>query len=194
MKTLIAVAKVLIRIYYAIVYRPSFPGMENVPSEGAFILCSNHVAFRDPFLLILHVRRRIHFMAKKELFKGKFLTAALKAGDAFPVDRGHADLSAIRESMRVLKEGDALGIFPQGTRSGENDHIPMHSGTAMIALRSGAPVVPAFINGPYRPFRRLVITIGKPIPAAELGAKCDSETIAAATEKIDQAIWKLKQD
>jgi len=191
MKLLVALIKALVGAYYAVVYPVRLIGEENIPA-GAVILCANHISSRDPILLLLRLRRRITFMAKKELFKIKLVGAVLREAGAFPVDRGRADLSAIRESMRVLKGGGVLGIFPQGTRSASNERTEMHGGAALIEQRSKAPVVPVYIDGPYRPFRRTNIYIGRPVDLSGFGTRSDGATIGAVTGQIDGAIWALK--
>ncbi len=191
MKLLVSIIKALVGAYYAVMYPIRLIGEENIP-PGAAILCANHIASRDPILLLLRLRRKITFMAKKELFQVKIVGAVLREAGAFPVDRGRADLSAIRESMRILKEGGLLGIFPQGTRSVSNERTQMHGGAALIEQRSKAPVVPVYIDGPYRKFRRTNIYIGMPIDLADFGARSDGATISAVTGKIDGAIWALK--
>lgn len=191
MKLLVSIVKFLVRTYYAVVYPVRLIGEPNIP-QGAVIMCANHISSRDPILLLLWLKRKITFMAKKELFKTKLIGAVLREAGAFPVDRGHADLAAIRESMRVLKGGNVLGIFPQGTRSVSNEHTQMHGGAALIAQRSKAPVVPVYIDGPYRLFRRTTIYIGRPIDLTDFGSRSDGATIGAITGKIDDAIWALK--
>lgn len=191
MKALVWLIKLVLRTYYGIVYPIRFIDYDHIPAEGPFILCSNHIAARDPLILILRIKRRMKFMAKKELFNNKLVGAVLAEGGAFPVDRGRADLSAVRESLRVLKSGDGLGIFPQGTRSQTNEHTQMHGGAALIAQRTGAPVIPAFIDGPYRPFHRTNIYLGTPVELSEFGTKSDSATISSVTDRIDGAIWAL---
>lgn len=191
MKLLVAFIKAMVSAYYAVIYPVRLVGEENIPA-GAVILCANHISSRDPILLLLRLRRKITFMAKKELFKVKLVGAVLREAGAFPVDRGRADLSAIRESMRVLKEGGVLGIFPQGTRSAENERTEMHGGAALIEQRSKAPVVPVYIDGPYRKFRRTYIYIGRPIDLSDFGTRSDGVTIGQVTGEIDGAIWALK--
>lgn len=191
MKLLVTLIKALVGAYYAVIYPVRLIGEENIP-QGAVILCANHISSRDPILLLLRLKRRITFMAKKELFKVKLVGAVLREAGAFPVDRGRADLSAIRESMRVLESGGMLGIFPQGTRSAANERTQVHGGAALIEQRSKAPVVPVYIDGPYRPFRRTNIYIGKPIDLSNFGTRSDGATINAVTGEIDGAIWALK--
>ena len=168
-------------------------GLENIPAEGGFILCCNHISARDPFYLAIPVKNRFfHFMAKVELFKWKPLGAILTALGGFPVDRGHNDLNAVRTSLKLVAEGHALALFPQGTRSRDNSRTPMLSGVSMIALRSGAPVIPAYIDGPYRLFRRTRICFGKPVSFEGLDRRVDSPTMEAATHRIEEAVWGLK--
>jgi 1-acyl-sn-glycerol-3-phosphate acyltransferase len=191
MKLLVSIIKALFSAYYYVFYPVRLIGQENIP-PGPVILCANHMSNRDSILLLLRLKRKITFMAKKELFQIRLVGAILREAGAFPVDRGRADLSAIRESLRVLSQGGVLGIFPQGTRSQQNERTQLHGGAALIEQRAKAPVVPVYIDGPYRLFRRTHILIGQPIDLSEFGARSDGATISAVTDKIDSAIWALK--
>lgn len=184
---------VVFRIYCGIFHPVRVTGKENLPAEGGFMLCANHISFLDPVITVLYVKRHIRFMGKKELFRNKFCANVFAAIGAFPVDRGKADLSAIREAIKTLTSGQCLGIFPQGTRSADNEHTEMHSGAAMIRQRAGSPVVPMYIDGPYKLFRRTDVVIGKPIDLEKFGRKADSQTIAEITRRIDESIWALKK-
>ena len=180
--------------FYAITYRPVVDGVENIPAEGGFIVCCNHVAARDPFFLVIPIKNRfLHFMGKAELFRFKPLGAILRALGGFPVDRGHSDLSAMRTALALLKDGHGLGIFPQGTRSRDNTRTPMLDGVGMIALRAGVPVIPAFIGGPYRLFRRTQVSFGKPVDFSSLPRRFDSDTLRAVTQRIEDSVWALKK-
>ena len=184
----------VLRPVYGVLYPARVDGLENIPAEGAFILCCNHIAARDPFYLAIREKRRyFHFMAKAELFEHKVVGAVLRGLDAFPVDRGHSDLNAVRTSMALLKDGHGLGIFPQGTRSPDNSPTPMLDGVSMIALRSGAPVIPAYIGGPYRLFHRTQISFGPPVSFEGLSRRVDSDTLDKATRRIEAAVWGLKR-
>lgn len=184
---------VVLRPVYAALFPARVEGLENIPEEGGFILCCNHCHARDPLYLTAHSPRRyFHFMAKAELFRFKPLAAVLRALGCFPVDRGHSDLNAVRTAMKVLNDGHGLGIFPQGARSRDNSPTPMLNGVSMIALRAGKPVIPAYIGGPYRPFRRMQLRFGPPIPLSDLGRRVDSETLTQATRRIEEAVWSLR--
>ena len=186
--------RVLLGAYYALFFPARVDGVENLPAEGGFILCANHCSFRDPFYLALRCKDRyMHFMAKIELFKRKPVAWFIRALGGFPVDRGHNDLGAVRTSLKLVADGHALAIFPQGTRSKENNRLPMLAGVSMIALRAGVPVVPAYIGGPYRLFHRTQVSFGKPVDLSDFGRRVDSATLQAATSRIEDAVWNLKR-
>ena len=181
------------RPFYNLFYPSTVEGLENLPDEGGCIVCANHLSARDPFYLAVKVRNRyLHFMAKAELFRFKPVAWFMRGLMSFPVDRGHNDLNAVRTSLKLVAEGHALALFPQGTRSRDNSRTPMLSGVSMIALRSGAPVIPAYIDGPYRLFRRTRVCFGKPVSFEGLGRRVDSPTMEAATHRIEEAVWGLK--
>ena len=190
---IVEIVIIAFRIFCGIVHPVRISGKENLPTEGGFMLCPNHISFLDPVITVLYVKRHIRFMGKKELFKNKFVGNVLRAVGAFPVDRGHADLAAIREAIKTLTGGQCLGIFPQGTRSADNEHTQMHGGAALIVQRTGSPVIPMYIDGPYKYFRKTDVRIGKPVDLSEFGKKADAQTIAQITERIDQSIWALKE-
>ena len=181
--------------FYRLVYPARVDGVENIPEEGPFILCCNHISNRDPFYLAIPIRKRyLHFMAKVELFKWKPMARFVTALGGFPVDRGHNDLNAVRTALKLLSEGHGLSLFPQGTRSKDNRRTPMLAGVSMIALRSGAPVIPAYIGGPYRPFRPIQVSFGRPVSLDGLPRRVDSDTLRAVTQRIEDAVWSLKRD
>ncbi len=178
---------------YSVFLPSDVSGLEHVPDEGGFILCANHLSNRDPlYLAQCCPKRRFHFMAKAELFRFKPLAWFLKKLDAFPVDRGHNDLNAVRTALKITADGHALGIFPQGTRSRDNTPTPMLGGASLIAMRARVPVIPCYIGGPYRVFRRTPVRFGPPVELADLGRRLDSDTLRAATKRIEDAVWSMR--
>ena len=175
-------------------YLKKATGLENLPQEGGFVLCANHLSALDPICIASRLPRSmdIAFLAKKELFKNTALKKLIVALGAIPIDRGSADIGAIRASMQALKDGKCLMVFPQGTRSKDNTPTPMLSGASMIALRGGVPVIPCYIDGPYRLFRHIDIRFGKPIDFSDFGRKCDAATLEEATRRIEAAVWGLR--
>ena len=186
----------LCRGAFGLVYPCRVTGRENIPQEGGFLLCLNHCSALDPLYISAQIprKRNMHFLAKKELFSNKLLAAVIRGIGGIPIDRGNADLGAVRSSLQLLKEGNGLGIFPQGTRSKDNTPTPMLSGASMIALRAGVPVIPAYIDGPYRPFRRMELRIGAPLELSDFGRRCDKDTLEAATERIAASIWSMQAE
>ena len=139
-----------------------FHHRERIPEHGPMMLCASHSHLVDPLLLVYLMgwHRQLRFMCKKELLEMPVIGAVLRGIGSFGVDRGHADMGAIRTSMAILKENGNLGIFPEGTRlqeTGEGKH-----GAVMLAARSGAQVVPVYIPRKKRLFRRMDIVVGEP--------------------------------
>lgn len=169
-------------------------GCENLPEEGGFVLCANHISALDPVCIASRMprKRTLAFLAKKELFENRLLKTIIVALGAIPVNRGGADIAAIRSSMQALRDGKCLMIFPQGTRSRDNTPTPMLTGASMIALRGGVPVIPCYIDGPYRLFHRIDIRFGKALDFSDLGRRADADTLKSATERIEAAIWSMR--
>lgn len=151
-------------LYLKIFYHLTIHNTDNIPGRKPFIICSNHIFWLDPLAVAaaLPASYKIHFMAKKELFNN-FLTSYLfRKVYAFPVNRQDADLGAIKKAYQLLKEGQVLGLFPEGTRSKTNRMLKAYNGAALISVRSGVPVLPVAIVGPYRLFKRINVFIGPP--------------------------------
>ena len=148
-------------------------GAENIPEKGGYILACNHIAAKDVFLLGASAKRQFFFITKKELFAIPLVRSFIKAFGGIKIDRGGNDVGAIRTSIDYLKNGKIVAIFPQGHRCPGQDpaKTPIKNGLALLAHKSKADVIPAFIktkNNKYRPFRRIDIYFGKPIPYEEL--------------------------
>ncbi len=176
-------------------------GTENIPKEGGALICSNHLAIRDVFVIAVSAKRQIKFIAKKDLFKVPLLGRVIRSLGAVSVDRGGSDVAAIRTSVELLENGDLVSIFPQGHRNPGVDpaKTEIKNGAAMIAYRSGADVIPAFINvkkHKYGFFRRVDIYFGEAIPNSALGFKNGgNEEYRIAAEMIFSKIVEMnKQD
>ncbi|MDQ0058214.1 lysophospholipid acyltransferase family protein [Paenibacillus harenae] len=161
----------LLRVIYTLLFRVEARGTENIPADGAVVLASNHLSVLDPPTVGIKIRRKVHFMAKEELFKIPVFGSLIRSFGAFPVKRGGVSKDAIKSAITLLKEGNVLGIFPEGTRNSQEGMAK--KGASMIAIRSGAAVVPVAIIGKYSLFRKMVVCYGKPIdlkPFIEEGA------------------------
>lgn len=172
-------------------------GKENIPKEGGFMLCANHIAIRDVILMGATCPRQIKFVAKKELFSVPILSTIIKALGAVKLDRGGTDVAAIRKSIELVENGDLISIFPQGHRYPKVDPstTPTKNGAGMVAYRSGCDVIPVFLKtkgNKYGIFKKIEIIYGKPIKNSELGfVNGGNDEYKAATDKIFDEILKL---
>jgi len=124
-------------------------GVKNVPRTGGALMISNHQSYLDPVLLGLNLPRPLSYLAKSELFKNKFLAWLITELRAFPVRQGRGDKAAIEETIRRLREGHMLNIFPEGTRTPDGKIGEMQRGAALVVRRAGVPIVPVAIHGSY---------------------------------------------
>ena len=171
------------------IYQFRVIGKENLPSEGGVLLCTNHIHNFDPIVVGIASPRPIHFMAKEELFTVPILGKIMPLINAFPVKRGLSDRGALRKGLGILKEGNVLGLFPEGTRSKTGELGEGLAGAGFFALRSNAHIVPCAIIGPYKPFKRLKVVYGKPIDIEEY--RKNKATPEQTTELIMMEINKL---
>lgn len=174
-------------------------GLENVPKSGQLIIVANHLSLIDPPLLGAVMPRPMRFMAKKELFDRPVVGTAVRAYRAFAVRRGEADRQALATAQRLLQQGEAIAIFPEGTRSRVGKMQPAHPGVAVIALRTGAPVLPVGIWGSERLFKwppvgfrpRLEVRIGEPFTLSTEEQKAKRELIEEMTAAIMRRVAAL---
>lgn len=180
-------------------YRLRAQGVEHLP-EGGFVLAANHTSNFDPWPLGVPLLpgRQLRFMAKSELFNPVF-TPILNAGGAFKVRRGQGDLEAMRTAIDLVKQGEIVVMFPEGTRQTKGLRKKRtarpHTGAARIALAADAPLVPAAIAGTDRLSRlgRLRVAFGKPIDVSDLDG-ADTKTAAqVATDRLMARIDELKE-
>ena len=122
-------------------------GKENMPRRGPVIVAANHFNNADPPVLGATIPRRLAFMAKHEMFQWPVLGLAARLGGCFPVRRFEADLGALRKATDVLRRGEALAMFPEGARSRDGEMHKAHPGTALLAVRTEAPILPVAISG-----------------------------------------------
>ena len=187
---------IVVFLYWIIVkliFFMRFEGRENIPKDKNVILMGNHQCLLDPVTLALCARdREIHFMGKKELWNNRVLGWVFTKVHGFPVDRGNMDMGAIRTAMNVLKGGETLGIFPEGTRSKTGYMLPLLSGASMLALRSGCEVIPVYIDGRYKPFRRMTVRVGRAVEMDDLRAgRVTKESCDELTGRIEEEFYVL---
>lgn len=183
----------LLNIIFRIIFRININGEYNIPKEGNLLICANHINLLDPIVLALTTKRQIFFMAKKELFENKIFKWILLKVGAFPVDRDGSDVSAIKTALRVLKNDDILGIFPEGTRVDEFNLDNAKPGIAMLALKGKSKVLPVYLDADYKLFGKIVVNIGEILDYSDkYGVKLSSEEYKEISEDILSTIYSLK--
>ena len=185
------------RVMHAAVYpfvKILFPfdtkGLENVPKDRPVLLCGNHAHAADPFLVALSFPGKypLRVMAKKELMDTPVLGFLLKKAGIFGVDRGHSDLGAVKTAIKTIKDGGSLVIFPEGTRVKYEGEVQPKGGVAMIALRTGAPMIPVYVGGRHKFLRRTHVIFGEPYePQTETRHGTAEEYQAFADELMRRA-------
>jgi 1-acyl-sn-glycerol-3-phosphate acyltransferase len=174
-------------------FRYRVVGAEKVPRDGGVIVAANHISNLDPPILGVALPRPVSYMAKKELFAIPVLKTVITHLNAFPVDREAGGTAALRASLRMLKEGRAVGVFPEGGRnvSGTNEE---KAGAAFLAAASGAPVVPAAIVGTrrLRLFGRVTVVFGDPMHVVR-NRQSGSDGLEKGAAEIMQRIRTLEE-
>ena len=179
------VARSAVYVFFKVFFRVEVDGKENLPTDEAFIVCSNHTSNLDPPLLGACMPFQLAFMAKEELFKNKIFGALIRALGAFPVRRGTGDIGALRSAVKLLKSGKRMVIFPEGGRSDGKHLRKGKRGAALIAVKAGVGIIPVGIEGRYKPFRKIKVHIGKMIRLDEYAErKIESEDLKSVTDKI----------
>lgn len=146
------------------IFHPWNPvGVENIP-EGAALICGNHSTLGDPLYVVccMGARRQTHVMAKAEIMKWPVVGFLLKKAGIIGINRGKSDMAAVKECLRVLKNGEKLLMFPEGTRVRDGESSEAHTGAAMFAARTGTPLLPVYISPKKRRFRKTTVVFGQP--------------------------------
>jgi 1-acyl-sn-glycerol-3-phosphate acyltransferase len=172
-----------------------------VPKQGAALIVSNHLSLIDPFVVGFAAHRLVNFMGKEELFDLPVLGFLIRKLGSFPVDRSRTDPAAMRTALSVLKEGELLGMFPEGTRSTTGEMIEFRTGAARVAARMNVPMIPAALfntnkampPGKFLRPARLAVRFGKPFELTELHEHPkDEQALERALELIRERIGALQ--
>jgi 1-acyl-sn-glycerol-3-phosphate acyltransferase len=173
-------------------------GVDNLPRSGPVIVACNHKSLADPVVAGMVCHRPLRYMAKKELFVNPYLRRLITSLGAFPLDRGAGDREALVRALDILEEGGLLLMFPEGTRQTDDAIHKFFPGAGMIAVRSGAPVVPLAMDGTQRMLppqggvrlTKLRTAIGRPIDLSDLTAR-NSRTYQEAARRMQRAVTEL---
>ncbi|MDO8472981.1 MAG: lysophospholipid acyltransferase family protein [Dehalococcoidia bacterium] len=193
------VAEAINRAGFAVFSRLTVTGRENLPRRGGLVVVSNHLRMSDIPLLAASVPRKLVFVGKKQLWDKLAFRTLGNWYDCFSIDRATVDTKALRRSLKVLKDGGALLIFPEGTRSLDGRLQQGHPGAALIAMHADVPILPVAVTGTdkadgatwlwRRP--RLTITIGKPFLLHGTPGNSGKERLTPATDLIMRKIAEL---
>ena len=183
-----------------ILFRYRAVGSENIPSCGPALLASNHASYLDPPLVGLGIWRRIHYLAKEDLFCNRIVSFILDLFHAIPVNRDRMDKRTLRRILDLFKKGEILLIFPEGTRTPNGNLQPLKPGIGMIVCLAKVPVIPVYIKGSYNILPRhskmirlkpCTVYYGKPLKFEKyLNEKKTKEVY----EKIGDEIFKAMKD
>lgn len=189
------VVKFIFKMLAIILYRPKIVGKENIPSDTGAIICANHVHALDSVLIIVTAKRKMHALAKEELFEIGALRWLAKVFEIYPVKRDNADMGAVKTSLKTLKNDELLLIFPEGTRNGIDRGIKPKNGPVTIAIKAGKPIIPVAFQGSFKPFTKVKINIGKPIDYSEYKEKIsDKEFVSSLTDGLMKEIVRLREE
>lgn len=181
--------------FFNLVHPVRAVGRENIP-EGAALICPNHTKASDPFFVVFAFKRRhvMRAMAKAEVMRLPVIGWLLGKAGVFGVDRGAADINAVKTALRFLKQGDKLLMFPEGTRVEEGENVEAKTGAAMFSVRTGAPIVPVYIPAKKRWFRPTTVVIGQPFTPQVAGRKGTSEEYHAIADDLMSRIRALGEE
>ena len=180
----------------------SVTGRERIPRSGAVIIASNHISYCDPPVVGSGVPREVHFLAKEELFRNSVFGWLIKQYNAIPLRRSVGDVGALRKAVGLLRQGKAVLMFPEGTRSLTGRLLKPKPGVGMIALLTSTPVVPAYVRGTNRIGKaflrreKLAVAFGEPVippdPASDTGD--ERELYGRLTEEVMRRIASLQKE
>ncbi len=192
------VTKGFLRSLYKIAYRMEITGEENktkAGENGGYIICANHVNFLDAVAVVVFSKEKIRFIGKYDLAIVGIIRWLEHLFDVIPIKRNTQDLEAMKRCLKALKNGEILGIFPEGTRKGMAKNQKVKNGAAFMAIRAGVPVVPVGISGSFKPFGKVKIKYGEPIDMSKYKVKGkDKESQELATKEIMDNIIMLTND
>lgn len=188
--------------YVRVAYRARVVGLEHVPRTGPYIIAPSHRSMLDIPLAGAITTRRIRFMGKAPLFRVPVLGTIFRALGGFPVERDGGDVGPVRDSLRILQEGEPLVVYPEGSRQRGRDIAPLQPGAAYLAAKAGVPIVPLGIAGAEETFRtrpgrlpgfgRIIVVVGEPIPPpTRQGSIVKRSAVDELTATLHERLQKL---
>lgn len=185
--------RVIARLVGTVSFRLRWEGSEHFPKTGGALICSNHQSYFDPILVGLTCNRRMNYLARETLFQSPVLAPLIRYLDAIPIDREGGGLAGLKETLRRLKAGEQVLIFPEGTRTSDGEVLPLKPGFCAVARRSKTPLVPVGVDGAYQAWPRtaklprlgrMAVVIGEPLPTELIAELTDEEVVAELAARI----------
>jgi 1-acyl-sn-glycerol-3-phosphate acyltransferase len=169
-------------------------GREHIP-DGPAVICPNHTTIGDPFYVVFAFGQKypMRAMAKIQIMRVPFVGWILGKAGVFGVDRGHADMKAVKTALKFLKDGSKLLMFPEGTRVHSGEDVTAKTGAAMFATRTGVPLLPVYVQAKKKLFRRNVVAIGEPFYPQFAGRKPTADELDAITGELMARIHALEE-
>lgn len=194
MNKLYSVMYAIIWITFKVFHPWKIVGNATLP-EGGVLLCGNHTSMSDPFYVAMGLGRKqqTRFMAKIELMRIPVLGFLLEKAGVIGIDRGKADVHAVKLCLRALKNKENLLMFPEGTRVQPGEEEAPHSGAAMLATRTGVPILPVYIPRKKRWFRKTTIVFGEPYFPEYEGRRANSEDYKRISDDLMARISALEE-
>ena len=189
-------------LFVRVAFRLRVKGIDNIPREGGVLVAPNHVSYLDPILAGCCIRRRTFYMARESLFRAPLFAAVMRWSNAFPVRRGRPAPGSFKRALSVLRSGDVLVMFPEGTRSETGRVQEGQRGFGMVASLAGVPVVPVYIAGAFDAmprgtrrvrFVRVTVEYGEPIMLAPKETGKRDRRYEEACGRVIQEIRRLEE-
>jgi len=187
---------------FLLLFRGRVFGTHHVPRAGGALLVCNHQSYLDPPLATLALPRECHYLARHSLFRNRWFRALIESLNAYPVRRGAADVGAIKETLRRLRRGALIAVFPEGTRTPDGRIGPMQPGVVLLARRAAVPLVPTLILGAHEVWPRqarlprpapVIVAYGEPLSPQEIEGRSDDECIAIIRERILELMARYRR-
>ena len=195
-KIMRVIVRSAIYAYCKIVHRAEIIGKENMPKEENFIFCGNHRNYLDPPLMVATVGRHIRFMGKEELKKNPFFAFLAYVFDGIYVKRDAKDVTALKTTLKALKNKESIALFPEGTRNGLEKGEKVKDGAAFFALKTGTRIIPVGISGGMKKFEKVKIVYGKPLDLSKYAEmyknkETEKQALEEASKYIMSSILEL---
>jgi len=186
-------SKLSLQAWESVYFSPRYSGVENIPTTGAVLMASNHQSHLDPPLVGSGCPRMMNYIARDTLFRFKPFGWLIHSYNAIPIDRDGAGISGIKETLKRLKRGQIVLVFPEGTRTRDGNVGKFRPGFSTLAVRTGAAIVPAAIEGAYAAWPRwrklprpgtILIRFGQPLGPEEIAGRPERELVAVVEQRV----------